>query len=219
MKIMNFTRGKKGFTLVEIIIVLVILAILAAMLIPALTGYIDKAAEADAVSEAKGAFTAAQTTLSEYYATNPLDVTARITKKANPQKLNGEGVGRISNHMLNKMQGIHAVEADIIDTYGYDAMIAIQILKYLDSYNISGDQRYKFPDSKRIDNYTPKDYHKNSKCDIGVMILYNASGKIVFFQMIKGDYLVTIFDGKVKAEKDVKALNCNDNLKNISYSL
>ncbi|MDR2162784.1 MAG: prepilin-type N-terminal cleavage/methylation domain-containing protein [Clostridiales Family XIII bacterium] len=36
-------RGRKGFTLVEVIVVLVILAILAAIAIPALTGYIDKA--------------------------------------------------------------------------------------------------------------------------------------------------------------------------------
>ena len=35
--------AKRGFTLVELIVVLVILAILAALLIPALTGYIDKA--------------------------------------------------------------------------------------------------------------------------------------------------------------------------------
>lgn len=34
---------RRGFTLVELIVVLVILAILAALLIPALTGYIDKA--------------------------------------------------------------------------------------------------------------------------------------------------------------------------------
>ncbi len=35
-------KNKKGFTLVELIVVLVILAILAALLIPALTGYIDR---------------------------------------------------------------------------------------------------------------------------------------------------------------------------------
>lgn len=34
--------NKKGFTLVEIIVVLIIIAILAAIAIPAFTGYIDK---------------------------------------------------------------------------------------------------------------------------------------------------------------------------------
>ena len=43
----------KGFTLVELIVVLVILAILAALLIPALTGYIDKAKEKKIVAETR----------------------------------------------------------------------------------------------------------------------------------------------------------------------
>lgn len=42
-------NNKKGFTLVELIVVLVILAILAALLIPALTGYIDKAKDRKSV--------------------------------------------------------------------------------------------------------------------------------------------------------------------------
>ena len=37
--------NRKGFTLVELIVVLVILAVLAALLVPSLTGYIDKAVE------------------------------------------------------------------------------------------------------------------------------------------------------------------------------
>ena len=36
-------KGKRGFTLVELIVVLVILAVLTALLVPALTGYIDMA--------------------------------------------------------------------------------------------------------------------------------------------------------------------------------
>ncbi|MDO5149306.1 MAG: type II secretion system protein [Oscillospiraceae bacterium] len=70
---MNDNRKKgrkalKGFTLVEIIVVLVILAILAAAMIPALTGYIDKAKEKTAITEARNVLTAAQTIASEEYA-------------------------------------------------------------------------------------------------------------------------------------------------------
>lgn len=59
---------KKGFTLVELIVVLVILAILAALLIPALTGYIDKAKEKDIIAETRQTVMAAQTLVDEAYA-------------------------------------------------------------------------------------------------------------------------------------------------------
>lgn len=61
-------NNKKGFTLVELIVVLVILAILAALLIPALTGYIDKAKRKSIVAETRQAVMAAQTLVDEAYA-------------------------------------------------------------------------------------------------------------------------------------------------------
>ena len=60
-------KDKKGFTLVELIVVLVILAILAALLVPALTGYIDKANKEKIVAETRQAVMAAQTIVSEDY--------------------------------------------------------------------------------------------------------------------------------------------------------
>ena len=60
-------QAKGGFTLVELIVVLVILAILAALLIPALTGYIDKANEKKIVSETRMLVMAAQTAASDEY--------------------------------------------------------------------------------------------------------------------------------------------------------
>ena len=60
-------ENKKGFTLVELIVVLVILAILAALLVPALTGYIDKAKRKSIVAETRQAVMAAQTLVDEEY--------------------------------------------------------------------------------------------------------------------------------------------------------
>ena len=60
-------NDKKGFTLVELIVVLVILAILAALLVPALTGYIDKAKEKSVIADTRQAVMAAQTLVDEAY--------------------------------------------------------------------------------------------------------------------------------------------------------
>ena len=60
--------SEEGFTLVELIVVLVILAILAALLIPALTGYIDKAREKQIIAETRQVVQAAQTIFDEEYA-------------------------------------------------------------------------------------------------------------------------------------------------------
>ena len=62
-------ENKKGFTLVELIVVLVILAILAALLVPALTGYIDKAKRKSIVAETRQVVMAAQTLVDEKYGT------------------------------------------------------------------------------------------------------------------------------------------------------
>lgn len=63
-------KKKRGFTLVELIVVLVILAILAALLVPALTGYIDKAKKSQVIAETRMIVQAVQTEVVELYSTD-----------------------------------------------------------------------------------------------------------------------------------------------------
>lgn len=72
---------KRGFTLVELIVVLVILAILAALLIPALTGYIDKARKSQVVAETRMLTQAVQTEMSTLYGSN--EYAEQVSKNKN----------------------------------------------------------------------------------------------------------------------------------------
>ena len=64
-------KKNKGFTLVELIVVLVILAILSAVLVPVLTGYIEQARSKKDLRNAKALMEATQAAFVELYAINP----------------------------------------------------------------------------------------------------------------------------------------------------
>lgn len=88
---------KKGFTLIELIVVIAILGILAAVLIPRFSGFQDKARETQALTDAKQVATAIDSFFAEHNAwpnpSTPNDVTAIKTLSGVVNFVSGAGSG------------------------------------------------------------------------------------------------------------------------------
>ena len=127
-KMMN----KKGFTLVELIVVLVILAILAALLIPALTGYIDKANEEKVTAECRMVVMGAQTVGTTFYADH-----STLTDKNKPTV--GEiahyaevaALGTVTADETNKTYTLDETKHTACFTVTYDASGKVKSVVYI----------------------------------------------------------------------------------------
>lgn len=124
---MTRNKNNKGFTLVELIVVLAILAILAAMLVPSLTGYIDKAKEKEDISNARTVLVAAQSVLSDLWASDYKSVCDTAY---------GLGSGEYACTVVIPVSNAHP-----LPDRPYN-----QIKRYIDTYNLAEDifgQDYK----------------------------------------------------------------------------
>jgi len=162
--LINKMKRKDGFTLVELIVVLVILAILAAFTIPAMLGYINDAREKAGLSEARTALIAVQATTDSLMGSK--DAAARKIAFANGEDSIAKAFGgeitnikySISNNLLIAKNGI-AIQADsTFEGYGALAGDASTIFSKYISGDLTSDTRVTSVDkSPRIGSVTTSD--------------------------------------------------------------
>lgn len=212
---MKKDNQKNGFTLVELIVVLVILAILASLLVPSLTRYIERAKKQAVIAEAKDVWTASQAALSECYALYPESFNApsagnqgnncRFTVTVNGQKI--QNVGKISNGALGALQKNpnDTVEADTASR-----KVSAIVLKYLESADKT-NPRYTFGSGNTVNGKTrPSTYFsgKPKATDVIIQIFHTSDGKVVALNFGKNGYMVTIVPGQdITCEYDGNCLS------------
>ena len=95
MNVKKLKKNKKGFTLVEIIVVLVIIGILMALAVPAVMKYVNEAAETKVQSQVRAGYFAAQTYVTNYVGEHP----GEDDTKLNPLVQGVDGVTNVNGEL------------------------------------------------------------------------------------------------------------------------
>ncbi len=192
-KIFN-TKKLKGFTLVELIVVIAIVGVLAAMIVPNMISYVRKAKCTAAIASAKTIVTGTESAIIDkaLYGTLHLDKSAVIEGKS--VKVGGLTNTSVCNAYNNKSA-----------TNTSDRAIARSIAEILSNAGIDpGNTQTQKPFGLTCSTFAGK-----TESNYGLVIIYTSDGDVPFMQIYTDGILVTYAHGKYVANDSSKATFIN----------
>lgn len=189
-----FKIRKKGFTLVELVVVIAVIGVLAAIISPILYGMVKEARHVSMINDARIALNAAK------------EAMVRITisgEGLNPvYNIDGAVRGSITNYSLYRAQ--RDQDSSYLNGNGTkkasyaDYIVSKAILEALDSA-AEGDARYAFNYASNPTGQTLKQFNSNSHGkSCGMILIYNSDGGIYQLQFAYGDLFCEYSQGEYK---------------------
>jgi len=180
--VIHKVKCKKGFTLVELIVVISILVILVVMLLPNVIGYINEAKKTSVMESAKQVYTVAQMTLADVGVENMNYV------NNNSGYLTFTNVGLSESDMNSNANTM-------------PKLLGVEITKCM-SWDLQ-TKRCPFKNDAPAYGANVTDYQKQNN-QPGIIIQYHPNGGIVYMEWGEDDYIVRINNktGDIITEKN-----------------
>lgn len=198
------SKNKKGFTLIELIMVIAIIGILATILVPSIMHYVRKARLQAAVADTKVIRSAVESSLVEHLTLSFSDPSFAFNKilYVNQGRNKYERVGAFTSYTWN-MYKTNSLKPQDNKSQEIDMVVA----KALD-----GEFTEKWDVGKQVNplgyNTASKNcakYLSDCNTNFGLIIVYNTTGGIRLIQCYRKGVLVTYINGEYIANDDPNA--------------
>lgn len=181
----------KGFTLVELIIVIAIMAVLAGAISPLVIRYIQKARAARATDEAKVILNAVEAAIASNAGA---DATLNTNRTFTNSDGNDVACGMITNWILGQTQSGRVFTESDADYADY--ICSKEVLANLQS---ESSDDYKFinfnGNATRPIGMNCVNFYNTYNCP-GVIVVYNSYGKVIFLEYYNYSSLIRYEDGE-----------------------
>ena len=219
----NYTYKAKGFTLIELIIVLAIIGVLTSVLVPSVTSLIKKAQVEAAISDARTIKTTVETSLLERFEFGPdaaeniggaFNKTLYLSQEKDKTKRKTMSVGAFSSYSWNEYKNgkkptSASQKVDTAIAAGLDARF---------SEDWSAGKTACNPLKYNTSTKNCAKYLSDNQTNFGLIVVYDTSFNVRFLQIYRRGILVSYIDGEYIANTKKDACFVGEDVWNTIYT-